>query len=82
MIPDGVPDLEVLRIAADSERALVTADIRTMRTHFEVFLKEQDSPGVIQIPSSRSIGDAIEGLLAAWLTWSLGDLRNQLWWLP
>ena len=81
-IPDGAPDPEVLSLAADGGRVLVTGDLRTMRIHFEKFLEEHDSPGVIQIPSSRSIGEAIEGLLVVWLTWSPEDLRNQLWWLP
>ena len=82
VIPDGAPDVEVLRIAADSGRVLVTGDLRTMRTHFHSFLFEQDSPGVILIPSSRSIGEAIDGLLIVWLTSSPEEMRNQMWWLP
>jgi hypothetical protein len=82
VIPDGTPDSEVLRIAADSGRVLVTGDLRTMRAHFQSFLVEQDSPGVILIPSSRSIGEAIDGLLIVWLTWLPEEMRNQMWWLP
>ena len=82
VIPDGASDLQVLHIAADSGRVLVTRDLRTMRLHFQDFLMERDSPGVIQIPSSRSIAEAIEGLMIAWLAWSPEELRNQIWWLP
>ena len=82
IIPDGTPDAEVLRAAADAGRVLVTRDIRTMRAHFQAFVAERESPGVLLIPSSRTTGAAIEGLLMVWLTWTPEDLRNQLWWLP
>jgi hypothetical protein len=82
VIPPGTPDSEVLRIAADAGRVLVTGDVRTMRLHFRSFVAQRESPGVLLIPSSRSIGDSIEGLLVVWLTWSPADLRNQMWWLP
>ena len=82
VIPDGTPDPRVLHIAADSGRVLVTGDLRTMRVHFREFVAERESPGVLLIPSSRSIGAAIDGLLAVWLTWSPDDLRNQVRWLP
>lgn len=81
-IPDGIPDTEVLRVAADAGRVLVTRDVRTMRVHFQEFVKEGDSPGVLLVPSSRSTGAAIEGLLIVWLTWTPEDLRNQVRWLP
>ena len=82
VIPDGTPDPEVLRVAADAGRVLVTADIRTMLVHFSDFIALRDSPGVVLIPSSRSIGGAIEGLLVVWLTLTPEDLRNQVRWLP
>jgi len=82
VIPDGTPDPRVLHIAADSGRVLVTGDLRTMQVHFKEFVAQRESPGVLLIPSSRSIGAAIDGLIVVWLTWSPDDLRNQLWWLP
>ena len=53
-----------------------------MYVHFKEFVAQRESPGVLLIPSSRSIGAAIDGLIIAWLTWSQDDLRNQVWWLP
>jgi hypothetical protein len=50
--------------------------------HLEDFVTHRDSPGVLLIPSSRSIGAAIEGILIVWLTWMPEDLRNQARWLP
>jgi hypothetical protein len=82
IIPDGVPDAEVLRVAAEAGRVLVTRDVRTMRAHFQEFIAEREFPGVLLIPSSRSTGAAIEGLLMVWLTWTPEDLRNQVRWLP
>lgn len=58
IIPDGTPDPEVLRIAADLKGVLVTSDVRTMRVHLFAFVQTRESPGVIQFTSSRSIGEA------------------------
>jgi hypothetical protein len=82
VIPDGSRDPVVLQVAADAGRVLVTGDLRTMRVHLKDFVAHHDSPGVVLIPSSRSIGAAIEGLLIVWLTWTPEDLRNQARWLP
>jgi hypothetical protein len=82
IIPDGTPDAKVLGVAADAGRVLVTRDVRTMRVHFQQFVAERESPGVLLIPSSPSTGAAIEGILTVWLTWTAEDLRNQIRWLP
>ena len=82
VIPDGMPDPEVLAIAADDGRVLVSADVTTMEVHFLRFIEQHDSPGILLIHSSRSIGQAIEGLLMVWLNWSVDELRNQVRWLP
>jgi hypothetical protein len=82
VIPHGATDPEVLQIAAEGGRVLVSRDVTTMQGHFEHFIEQQDSPGLLLIPSSRSIGSAIEGLLTVWLTWSQEDLRNLIRWLP
>ena len=82
IIPDGTPDAEVLGVAADAGRVLITRDVRTMRVHFQQFVAERESPGVLLIPSTRSTGEAIEGILMVWLAWTPEDLRNQVRWLP
>jgi len=81
-IPSGTLDPEVLRIAAEEGRVLVSGDVRTMSVHFQGFVGAHESPGVLLIPSSRSIGAAIEGLLFVWLNWTPDDLRNRVQWLP
>jgi hypothetical protein len=81
-IPDGTLDPEVLRIAAEDDRVLVSGDLRTMSVHFRDFVATRESPGVLLIPSSRSIGAVIEGILFIWLNWTPEDLRNRISWLP
>lgn len=81
VIPDGTLDPEVLALAANDDRVLVSGDLRTMGVHFQDFVSTRESPGVLLIPSSRSIGAAIEGLLLAWLNWTPEDLRNRISWL-
>jgi predicted nuclease of predicted toxin-antitoxin system len=46
IIPDGMPDPEVLALAADEGRVLVTNDLR-MPKHFAEFIAIRDSPGVL-----------------------------------
>jgi hypothetical protein len=82
VIPDGTPDPEVSRIAAEDERVLVSADLGTMSVHFRSFIATHQSPGLLLIPRSRSIGAAIEGSIRVWLTLTPEDLRNQFRWLP
>lgn len=43
VIPDGIQDPDVLRLAADAGRVLVTNDLR-MPKHFAVFVAVWDSP--------------------------------------
>jgi Domain of unknown function (DUF5615) len=81
-IPDGTPDSEVLRIAAEEGRVLVSGDVATLPGHFARFVAEHDSPGLVLIPSRRSIGEVIEGIMVVWLNWSPEELRNRARWLP
>src|SRR5437879_942950 len=62
--------------------AKVSGDLRTMSVYFQEFVATHESPGVLLIPSSRSIGAAIEGILFVWLNWMPEDLRNRVSWLP
>jgi hypothetical protein len=82
IIPDGAADPDVLRIAAADGRVLVSGDLRTMSVYFAEFVTGHESPGVLLIPSSRSIGTAIDGLLFVWLNWTPSDLRGRIQWLP
>jgi hypothetical protein len=82
VIADGTSDPEVLKLAAEQGRVLVSADVKTMLVHFAGFISHSDSPGIVLIPSSRSYSSIIEGLLLVWLDWTPDQLRNQVLWLP
>jgi len=56
----GVPDPDVLRIAAKSARILVSHDRKTMPAHFAKFCVTQESPGLIIVSQDLDIGAAIE----------------------
>lgn len=82
VIPDGAPDLEVLRVAAEAGRVLVSRDVGTMPGHFADFIQQQESPGLLLIPSRRPIGNVIEGLVLVWMIWTEEEFRNRARWLP
>src|SRR2546421_60840 len=48
----GVPDPEVLRLAASEGRILVSHDLATMPKHFREFVATQKSSGVLLISQS------------------------------
>lgn len=82
VIPDGAPDLDVLRFAAEAGRVLVSRDVGTMPGHFTDFIRQQESPGILLIPSQRPIANVIEGLLLVWMIWTEEEFHNQARWLP
>src|ERR1019366_10186930 len=64
---EGVPDPEVLALAATQNRILVTHDRQTMPHHFGEFLMRRgSSPGVFLVSQYAPIGEVIEELLLIW----------------
>ena len=81
----GIPsldDLEVLRIAALSDRILVSQDRRTMPAHFARYATLARSPGVLLLRETVSIVAAIEDLLLIWSASERDDWVNHLVWIP
>jgi len=64
---EGLPDPQVLELAAAEGRILVSHDTSTMPVHFaarsELGFK---SPGVLLALQSAAVGDVIESLLIIW----------------
>jgi len=58
----GLKDPEVLRISADSGRALVSQDRGTMPGHFVRYISGRQGPGVILLREAIPISTAIEEL--------------------
>ena len=79
----GLPDRQVLELAAARGRILVPHDCNTMTGEFYRFIADgHSSPGLIIVEQELDEGDAIEDLLliCGALTWE--ELRNQIWWVP
>lgn len=78
---EGVDDPEVLTLAADAGRILVTHDNKTMPTHFGEFIVAKTSPGVIVIPQHMPIATAAEGLVLIWAATEAEEWVNRIFWL-
>jgi Domain of unknown function (DUF5615) len=59
----GLPDPEVLAVAAKAGRILVTHDFRTMPLHFADFLQTMASPGVLLVPQRMPVSEAVDQLI-------------------
>jgi predicted nuclease of predicted toxin-antitoxin system len=76
---EGVPDPEVLALAADLNRILVSHDFQTMPRHFGDFLQAYgSSPGVLLVPQYLPIGEAIEELVLIWGASGAEDWMNRI----
>ena len=78
----GVGDSEVLRIAAESARILVSHDRKTMPAHFARFIEKRSSPGVVIVSQNLDIGAAIEDLLMIWAATEAEEWGDQLGVVP
>jgi hypothetical protein len=76
-------DPEVLALAAEQHRVLVSHDVGTMPAHFREFRDAgKRSAGLFLIAQSLDVGTAIEQLLLIWLASEASDWENRLEWLP
>ena len=78
----GLKDPEVLRIAADAGRILVSQDRRTMPAHFSRFSVGVPSPGLILLREATPIADAIEELALIWSASEAEEWKGRLVWIP
>lgn len=82
IIPEGMTDPEVLAVAASLGRILVTQDVRTMPRHFGEFVAGSDCPGLILIPTSMPMAQAIEEILLIWHLSEVEEWTNRFRRLP
>jgi hypothetical protein len=82
VIPPRLPDPQVLKLAANLGRVLVSHDRRTMPDHFYRFLETQASSGLILIPRTYPIGSAVYQLELTLLCSTPEEFRNRITWLP
>jgi predicted nuclease of predicted toxin-antitoxin system len=78
----SLSDEEVLTVAANEGRILVSHDRRTMRRAFAHFLRKNTSPGVLLISQKTDLLTAIEGIRLVWLNSELEEWVNQLVTIP
>lgn len=78
----GTSDPDVLAVAARTGCVLVTHDRRTMPAHFERFIAENPSPGVILVSRSLSIARAAEWLHLIWAASDEVELANSISFIP
>jgi hypothetical protein len=78
----GLTDPQVLALAGDQDRILVTHDMRTMPHHFATFIQEHQSPGVIVVPQSMRPAQAGEELLLIASATEAAEWVNRIVFLP
>ena len=80
---EGVPDPEVLALAAAQDRILVSHDFQTMPRHFGDFLQAgNSSPGVLVVPQRLPVGDAIDELVLIWGASDADEWRDRILRIP
>jgi hypothetical protein len=78
----GLSDLEVLGLAAQAGRILVTHDLKTMPRHFAEFLPRSASPGVLLVPQHLPVSAAAEEIILIWSITEASEWTDRLVFLP
>lgn len=80
---EGLPDDEVLELAARTGRVLVSHDKSTMPVHFAARVRlGRRSPGVLLALPSASVGEIVEALLIVWPASTAREWADQIHYLP
>ncbi|HAZ48203.1 MAG TPA: hypothetical protein DCZ55_28025 [Cyanobacteria bacterium UBA11371] len=79
---EGKVDREVLAIAAQDGRVLVTHDRKTMPIEFGEFVTTQTSAGVLILSQKLAIADAIESLILIWEASTAEEWIDQIMSIP
>jgi hypothetical protein len=74
----GVRDQEVLALAAQAGRVLVTHDRKTMPKYFAEFTGQASSSGVIVMPQKLPVRTAVEDLLLIWIASEAEEWINRI----
>jgi hypothetical protein len=74
----GLPDDEVLSIAAQDGRIFVSHDRRTMPLEFAKLIQQSTSPGLIIISQNANVAAAIEDLILIWAASEAEEYVNMI----
>ena len=75
-------DSEVLEIAAQEGRVLVTHDHKTMPRHFAQFIMRDTSPELLVVPQHLAIVAVVEDLRLIWFATDAEEWVNRVSFLP
>ena len=80
----GTKDPDLLELAVEQDRIIITYDRNTMPRHFrERIAARRPAPGVFIVPQQESaIGETIEWLLLVWVASHAEEWRDQIVYLP
>ena len=79
----GAADSDILEWAAQAGRILLTHDVSTMTQFaYERIRSGQKTTGIIEVPQTMSVGQAIEDLLLMTLVCVPEELENRIEYLP
>ena len=74
-------DPEVLALASEQQRVLVSHDVGTMPAHFRAFQNSRKHcAGVFLVPQSLDVRTAIDELLLIWLSSEASEWEDKLLW--
>lgn len=79
---EGLPDQEVLAIAAKEGRILVSHDQRTMPFNFADFITTRTSSGILIVPKTLLISEVIDSLILIWTASTADEWINRILFLP
>jgi hypothetical protein len=76
-------DPEVMALAAEQQRVLVSHDVGSMPAHFRAYRNAgKHSAGVFLVSQSLDVGTAIDELVFIWLASEASEWVDRLEWLP
>lgn len=78
----GLDDYQVLKLAADQDRVLVTHDRKTMPRHYADFIKRETSPGLLIVSQKASVAMVIEEPIMIWGASEAGEYTNRSCTIP
>jgi len=73
---------DILHVAAEDGRILITHDRRTMPIHFGMFIETEPSPGVFVVQQDTEIVRIIEDLILIWAASEAEEYNNSIRTLP
>ena len=79
---EGVKDIEVLAIAAQQQRILISHDRKTMPSEFAQFIANNQSYGVIIVSRKVPIETVIEELILIWAISNAEEWINRIAKIP